>query len=190
MATDTPQARRRAAAGLATQAEYARHRGVSEAYISKIKDKGLLVMRGKLVDVVASDQVLDDRPVDVEQPSTAPPQSVAPQPPPTPSAPLPGAGEKNTSGTSYANAKTIDMVCRARLRKLELDRAEGRMLEAEPVRKMIADAARIMRDGILGIPDRMAPILAAETDPRKVHDILKTELSRELDAIANAIEGI
>ena len=41
-----------------------------------------------------------------------------------------------------------------------------------------------------GLPDRLATVLAAESDPKKVHVMLKTELSRELEALANAIGGI
>jgi len=58
------------------------------------------------------------------------------------------------------------------------------------VRKSIADAGRALRDGILGLPDRLATVLAAESDPRKIHVTLKTELSRELEALANAIDAI
>jgi hypothetical protein len=47
---------------LMTQAEYARHRNKSPQYIGKLYKAGILVMRGRLVDVAASDAVLDDKP--------------------------------------------------------------------------------------------------------------------------------
>jgi hypothetical protein len=47
---------------LMTQAEYARHRNKSPQYIGKLYKAGILVMRDRLVDVVASDAVLDDKP--------------------------------------------------------------------------------------------------------------------------------
>ena len=43
-------------------AEYARHRGKIPQYISKLLKAGILVMRGRLVDVAASDAVLDNKP--------------------------------------------------------------------------------------------------------------------------------
>src|SRR5581483_10871725 len=52
---------------LVTQAEYARHRGKSRQYISRLARAGVLVMRGGKVDVAASDAVLDDRPEPVSE---------------------------------------------------------------------------------------------------------------------------
>ena len=47
---------------LMTQAQYAKHRSTSPQYIHKLAKAGVMVMRGRLVDVVASDTVLDDKP--------------------------------------------------------------------------------------------------------------------------------
>ena len=51
---------------------------------------------------------------------------------------------------------------------------------------------RALRDGLLGIPDRVSSSIAAETglEHQKVHVILTTEITCELDALANAIGGI
>jgi len=49
---------------LMTQAEYARHRNKSPQYIGKLYKVGILVMRDRLVDVAASDAVLDDKPTE------------------------------------------------------------------------------------------------------------------------------
>jgi acetolactate synthase regulatory subunit len=40
------------------------------------------------------------------------------------------------------------------------------------------------------LPDRLATVLAAESDAKKIHVTLTTELSRELEALANAIDAI
>jgi hypothetical protein len=67
---------------------------------------------------------------------------------------------------------------------------QAKLIEAEVVRKSMADAGRTVRDGILGLPDRLATVLAAESDAKKIHVTLKTELSRELEALADAIDAI
>jgi hypothetical protein len=59
--------------------------------------------------------------------------------------------------------------------------------EADGVRQRIAQHVRALRDGLLGLPDRLASTLAAETDQRKVHVLLKTELTRELEALSHAL---
>jgi hypothetical protein len=165
-----------------TQAEYARHRRKSRQYISQLSKAGVLVMRGGKIDVRATDIVLDDKPVD-EAHEPAATATAAPSRQAGDS--LPQAG-----GASFGQARTIEMVFRAKLRRLEFETKQARLIEAEAVRKTIAEAVRTIRDGILGLPDRLATVLAAESDPKKVHVILKTELSRELEGLANAIGGI
>jgi hypothetical protein len=175
-----------------TQAEYARHRGKSRQYVSKLAQAGVLVMRGKKIDVAASDTVLDDKPVDdVDLP---PPASARPTRP-AESQGLDGVPNRTADGpapggASFGQARTIEMVFRAKLRRLEYETKQGKLIEAELVRKTVADAVRGLRDGILGLPDRLATVLAAESDAKKVHVTLKTELARQLEALANAIAGI
>jgi hypothetical protein len=180
MAKNTERAKeKRAAAGVAAQAEYARHRGGSEAYVSKLKDRGILIMRGTFVDIAASDAVLDDN-IQTELP---PPTTTTAQPDAIPTT-------ARASGGDYARARTLEKVLRSRLLKIELDWAEGRVLDAESVRNMVANAGRTLRDGLLSIPDRLAPVLAAEVDHAKVHALLRAEIVRELNALADAIDGI
>ena len=69
---------------LMTKTEYARYRGVSKPYITKLAKNGVLVLRGGKVDVRASDTVLDDKPVDDVDPPPA--QAFPAGPPPRPTA--------------------------------------------------------------------------------------------------------
>ena len=129
-----------------TKAEYARHRGVSKPYITKLAQNGVLVMRGGKVDVRATDTVLDDKPVDdVEPPPAARPPVSAP-PSRTAADTLPQAG-----GASFGQARTIEMVFRAKLRRLEFETKQGRLIEADAVRRRIAENVRTLRDGLLGL---------------------------------------
>ena len=164
-----------------TQAEYSRHRRVSKPYITKLAKNGVLVMRNGKVDVHASDTVLDDKPVDdVDAPPAGAPSSAT-------GADRPADAPLTQSGASFGQARTIEMVFRAKLRRLEFETKQGKLIEAEVYRKTAANAFRAFRDGLLGLPDRLATVLAAESDPKKVHVTLKTEISRELEAAADAI---
>jgi hypothetical protein len=169
---------------LMTKSEYAKHRGVSKPYITKLAKNGVLVLRGSKVDVRASDTVLDDKPVDDVDPPTPMQQPVGAAPP---LRPVEGQGQ---GGASFGQARTIEMVFRAKLRRLEYETKQGKLIEAELVRKTVADAVRCLRDGILGLPDRLATVLAAESEAKKVHVTLNTELARQLEALANDIAGI
>jgi hypothetical protein len=139
-------------------------------------------MRGGKIDVAATDTVLDDKPVDdidapppTQQPVGVRADRVRVRPD--------GTGQ---GGASLAR-RTIEMVFRAKLRRLEFETKQGKLIEAEVYRKTAANAFRAFRDGMLGIPDRVSTVVAAESDPKKVHLALKTEISRELEAAADAV---
>jgi hypothetical protein len=145
---------------LLSQADYARHRGKSRQYISRLARAGVLVLRGGKVDVDASDAVLDDRPEPVSERVAAAPLEPAPM------------------GTTFAQARTADMVFRAKLRKLEHDVRAGKLISKDEVQVAAFHQARTLRDRVLNIADRVAAMLAAEADPVRVHQILSEEIRK------------
>jgi len=162
---------------LMTKAEFAKHRNVSKPYISKLARNGILVMRSGKIDVVATDMVLDDRPVaDIDPPSR----------------PMRMAGDlgQTPSGASFGQARTIEMVFRAKICRLTFETKVGKLIDAEAVRNKIATEVRAFRDCLLGIPDRLSMILASERDVRKIRLMLDTEFNRELDRLADALQNV
>lgn len=149
---------------LMTQAQYARHRNQSPQYIGKLAKAGVLVMRGRLVDAVASDAVLDDKPAERAAPDGQ-------QPP-----------------TSYAQAKLADMVFRAKLRRLEFETRQGKLIEAAIVKERWAAVLVVLKERILAVPDKLAPELTALTDERQTRDALKREMNALLKAIHSDIQ--
>jgi hypothetical protein len=149
---------------LMTQAQYARHRNKSPQYIGKLAKAGVLVMRGRLVDAVASDAVLDDKPAE----KTAPEGQ---QPP-----------------TSYAQAKLAAMVFWAKLRRLEFETRQGKLIEAAIVKERWAAILVVLKERILAVPDKLAPELTAITDERQSHEALKREMNALLKAIHSDIQ--
>ncbi len=143
---------------LMSQAEYARHRAKSRQYISRLAKAGVLVMRGGKVDAAASDAVLDDRPEPVSERIVSAPAEVTP------------------SGATFAQAKTADMVFKAKLRKMEYDQRMGKLVEAELVKQRWSAIYRLMVDRILAWPNRLAPEVAALTDERQVREAILREV--------------
>jgi hypothetical protein len=166
--------------GLVTQANYARHRRVDRSYISRLAKRGILVLRGKLVDVAASDAVLDDRPVDVEPqgPSQAP---HSPQSPP----PLESSGAVQPA--SFAQAKTVEMVFKAKLKKLEFEARAGKLIPSGEVKVKWFVIVRQIRDKLLAMPAKLAPQLAALSDVREVRELLDAEITALLRALQEDI---
>ncbi|MGB7719258.1 MAG: hypothetical protein WBL65_05125 [Bryobacteraceae bacterium] len=160
---------------LMTQSEYARHRGKSRQYISRLLQRGILVLRGGKLDVSASDLVLDDKPaVDVDPPIAQPPTATTVAPP-LPFA-RPSAGTMEQAGASFGQARVADMVYRAKLRKLEFETRQGKLIEAELVGQRWSGILVMLKDRVLGVPDKLAPEVAALTDERQVRDVLRREM--------------
>ena len=168
-------------ATLLSQSQYARRRGKSRQYIGKLAKAGVLVMRGGLVDAEASDQVLDgDAPTGSAAAEVTAPESHYQEPAPVPS----------MAGGTWHQARTADKVYQARLRRLEFEKAQGKLIDADVIRKELVDANRALRDGLLAIGPRLAPILAAEMDQKKIEAMLVKEIRRELETQASVVDAI
>jgi len=160
-----------------TQAAYARHRRVDRSYISRLAKRGILVLRGKLVDVAASDAVLDDKPVDVDR--QEPVRTATPRP-----------AVDNLSGaqpTSFAQARTVEMVFRAKSRKLDFETKSGKLIPADEVKVKWFTLVRQIRDKLLAVPAKLAPQLAALSDVREVRELLDAEITALLRALQEDI---
>ncbi len=166
-------------AGLMSQAAYARHRNVNRSHINRLAKRGILVLRGKYIDVAASDAVLDDKPVD---PPSHEPHGTAQLARAAVDAPTPGA-----QPGSFAQARTAEMVFRARLRKLEFETKSGKFLLSDVVRVSWFKVVRIIRDKMLALPAKLAPQLAVMSDPAEIRDFLTAEVIAILKSLQEEI---
>ncbi len=82
---------------------------------------------------------------------------------------------------SYAEARAQHERFKARLAQLELEQREAKLVEAEVVKQEAFRVARMVRDALLNLPDRVAGELAAETNQFKVHQRLSLEIRRALE---------
>lgn len=80
------------------------------------------------------------------------------------------------SGGGLWREKERTEALRAQLLELELAEKQGKLIDADAVRRATTNKARIARDAMLSLPTRIAAELAAETDPGKVHDRLVAEI--------------
>lgn len=165
-----------------TKTQYAKHRGVSGAMVSKmVRDERILVTPDNLVDVEISDTLLDKY---SESPIRQDPEF------------NPDDGRdillerlQGSSVGSYAEQRALLTKYKAGLAKIELDRASGTSLDAKATREAAFSLGRSLRDQILGISDRIAPIVAAESDTHKVRTILDTELRQALEDVSKTLES-
>ncbi len=78
----------------------------------------------------------------------------------------------------------------ADLAELKLAKEAGELIDAKKVQQDAFNLARGLRDALFNIPDRLAPILAAEQDDRKVSSILEEEIAKALNGLAAAGEKL
>lgn len=95
-----------------------------------------------------------------------------------------GGGPRLAS--SYAASRAAREGYLARLAKLEFEKRSGKLVDADDVRAQIFALGRRMRDAMLTLPDRLAPVLAAEVDPATIHQILTREIIASLGELSVA----
>lgn len=123
-----------------SQAEFGRQMKYSRPYVTKLKAKGLLVMKGKTVDVEASKRKIEE--------SADPARSAFTN------------GKKKSSPASYQDAKRIEAVAKAGLKQLEFQREQGKVIDAEKTRQAISETSVTIKTRILAIPNKSAQEIA------------------------------
>lgn len=85
--------------------------------------------------------------------------------------------------------ENIDLLLREQRAKtekaeLELEKMKGDLVNKNEVEKIAFEKARIVREAIENIPQRIAPILAAEADIHQCRETLKKELKNALEELS------
>jgi len=73
---------------------------------------------------------------------------------------------------------------RAKLLEIKAKVEVGKYVDADDVKLVAFNKARIVRDALMNIPERLAAVLAAETDKQRVHNMLLTELRTALEELS------
>jgi len=148
------------------KAEYARHRGVSKAYISKLLRQGKIQAISGMIDAVEADKALDAR------------KQLAPE--------VGTGGLSESSSLTEAQKRWTDLRAEAAAFKLECDR--GLWIRKDKAESDAFYCYRITRDTLLNIPNRIAPIVAAESDGDKVRMLLLEEIERTLNDLCDNLK--
>jgi hypothetical protein len=170
---------------------YAKHRGVSHTAVEKAVKQGRIrtTPDGK-IDPEQADRDWNRNSSPVNAPARAP--KAAP------------AAEPLVSGPSYAQSRAVREAYEARLAKLTYEERVKKLINADEVRIAAYNFARMMRDRLLNVPDRVvgaalaeirAALAAAGVDltlieglnMTKVHGILLAEMRNILEEFADEL---
>lgn len=199
-----------------SQRKIAARLGCSHTYIQKLVARGAITAaalndRGRIDPAVALPSIIDS--LDPEQSAIsgaavawleelrggavapapvkkAPVRKKAPKRE-IPARPEPPAVDSPPSAAneSIVEANRRDAVSRANMREIKEAELKGTLVNAREVELQAFAQARQLRDAILAIPDRVTPIIAAETDEHTIRQILDTEMRSVLRDLAENADG-
>ena len=155
---------------------YARHRGVTEAAVrkaikhgrvskgknGKINPKTANKEWGQNTDPAQIKAVFTEEKPDYSQNS------------------IPNA----TNGPSYQQSRAIKEAYGAKLLRLQFEKESKKLISIDDVKVSAFNAARMTRDRILNIPDRVIPQLVGKTNIFEMKEILKAELIKALEELS------
>lgn len=167
---------------------YARHRGVSHVAVLKAIKAGRIEKEADgTIDPEKADAAWT-RNTNQAQQRKAIKQSEMPRNNIEAEAPV-GPPIVNSS-PSFAQSRAIKEAYNARLAKLSYEEKSGALIRTDNVKVAWFNTLRVVRDRTLNLPDRLAPILAAETDPKVVREMLEEELRIILNDAADTITNL
>jgi len=164
---------------LVTKSDYARARGCSPAAVTGAIKSGrikaaVVTQNGReLLDFDKANE-LWERNTQQQPPSTR--ASAAPPKPPTDrelQALIQGLPEDQIPDLNDSRARREHYL--AEKARLEALRGRDELVPADQVKAEAFACARAVRDALLGLADRLAPMLAATTDARECHRLLTEE---------------
>lgn len=169
---------------LITQAEYARQRGCTEGAVRRaIRDGRIALIDGKIDPVAADAQWQRNTRVRMgSRPATDTAAGGARLPQ---GAGRSGGADESPDDGGYWASKSRREAAEADLAELKLAEQRGELVRAADIRAALSKRLAATREALLQLPARLAPVLAAETDQARVHDLLQAELHGALLGVAS-----
>lgn len=160
---------------LLSQSEFAKRQGWSRQYVGKLVKSGKIVLvKGK----VDPEQALAAIKAQSEPSTELRAQSQR-------GTILPASPTDSRQAVDFVTARTMREAFKAKMAKMEYEEKAGKLTDASKVREEAFRAGRIVRDSLLGIPDRLSDVLAAENDPVKVRQLLMDEFESILNELSH-----
>ena len=85
---------------------------------------------------------------------------------------------------SFARSRAIREAFAARLCELEYREKSAKLVDKSDLKLKLAKLHMGLRDSLKAIPDRIAPIAAAETEQAKIHNLLTKEIAIALEGLS------
>ena len=169
-----------------SQAAIGRALGLSPPAITKLKKQGMPV------DSVESAQAwrVARQNVAARKPAPVAPPARPPVPPPPAAFPPLDPPEDFDTGEDHDAARTRLRISEANLSEMKEAEERGVLIRIDAVKAALSVAMATAREALLQIPSRLAPLLAADTDPASVQNLLHGEIHQALEHLSGASERL
>ena len=87
----------------------------------------------------------------------------------------------------YLRARAVKTSFEARTAQLEYEERAGKLIPAARAAEYAATFSSIVKDGLMAMPDRLSPMLAAVDDEKAIHRMLVAEVSAALRKVSKAV---
>jgi hypothetical protein len=170
--------------------QYARHRGCRKAAVEFALERGRIHKNPD--GLIDSEQADRDWEANTNHRQARP----GPKPPKTSHrVEAPASADRQgiqaeiaAAGTlNFANARAVREIYAARLLRLDYETKQATLMPRRQVDIATFNVYRVVRDGMLNIPDRVAAQLAVETDPAVVYDVLNREINQALETLSKRL---
>jgi len=195
--------------GYVSKSAFAKIYGCAQSYVTKLKDLNRLVLSedGKRVNVEASLRLIeatgDPSKLGVRERWEAYRNGLSLDDIPAAALNLPApsaalASDASTgkrsagegSSSAYHQARTEKEQIDAQLKKIELLKLQGQIAEVAPILRAVHDTHAAAKAALLQLPDRLTQLIAPETDPLKVHELLTRECERVCEVMQREIQRL
>jgi len=156
-----------------SQRAYARHRGVALSAVQK---------------AIETDRISTqpDGRIDSEQADVAWERNTSRHAPPIAKR---GQDEDDVSivgASQYTKARAVREYYQAKLARIEYEERVAKLVAKDEMKIAAFNKFRQFRDHMLNIPDRVAAMVAAQTEAAKCYEVLATEIRRALNEFADS----
>lgn len=159
--------------GWVSQAEAARREGVSQPYVAKLIKQKRLATNAKKQVRIAELRALRATDLDPSRGNHKPKGE-----------PPAGAEIELPPSRGFTAARTHREEQLAHLAEIEVRTKLGELVEWSKIEALNASTAVMIRESLLAVPDRLASVLAAETDEKLIRSMIDNEIRAALAHLA------
>ncbi len=152
-----------------TQAEWAREKGFSRQYVCSLAKKGIVELKDGLIDPEQANEAV-----------------AAIRDPNQPLRRKNNLEREEKLSTILLKTRIKNETERGKLLEAKVKAEVGKFVSIEEVKTEAFNVARVVRNNLLNIPNRVSALLASLSETEKIHKTLTEEITNSLEELSNA----